>query len=110
MIEGKNKSVLQLRDVYPGSRIPKQRGVKKNCCHSFFCSHKFHKIDNYFSFEMLKKKFGSIFKVLYNIFTRKIVTKLSKIWVWDPGSGKKPLPDPGVQGQKGSGSATLIIE
>jgi len=39
------------------------------------------------------------------IFTQKIVTKLLKIWVWDPGSGirKKPIPDPG------SGSATLLI-
>ncbi len=52
-------------DFYPsripdlGYRIPKQhqkRGVKKIFCHSFFCSHKFHKIDNYFSFEMLKKR------------------------------------------------------
>ncbi len=28
----------------PGSRIQKQRGVNKICCHTFFCSHKFHKI------------------------------------------------------------------
>ncbi len=33
------------------------------------------------------------------LFTQKIVTKLSKIWVWDPGLGfwKKPIPDPGVK-------------
>jgi hypothetical protein len=54
-------------DFYPsripnlGSRIQKQeqkRGVKKICCHTFVCSlkfHKFHKIVNYFIFEMLKK-------------------------------------------------------
>ncbi len=35
------------------------------------------------------------------LFIQKIVTKLSKIWVWDPG---KPIPDPGSRGQKGSGS------
>jgi hypothetical protein len=31
------------------------------------------------------------------LFTQKIVTKLSKIWVGDPESGirKKPIPDPG---------------
>ncbi len=42
----------------------------------------------------------------YRTFTQKIVTKLSKIWVWDPGSGirKKPIPNPGYRGQKGTGS------
>jgi hypothetical protein len=31
---------------------------------------------------------------------------LSKIYVWDPGSKirKKPIPDPGSRGQKGTGS------
>jgi hypothetical protein len=50
-------------DFYP-SRIPDLGGVKKICCHTFLCSHKFHKIENYFSFEVLKKKFGPIFKEL----------------------------------------------
>jgi hypothetical protein len=45
-------------------------------------------IENYFTFEMLKKK-------VKELFTQKFVTKLSKIWGWDPGSGKKPIPDPG---------------
>ncbi len=44
----------------PGSRIQKQqqkRGVKqKNFSHNFLCSYKFHKIENCFSFEVLKKK------------------------------------------------------
>ncbi len=56
-------------DFYP-SRIQNQqqkRGAKKNLLsYFFFCSHKFHKIENYFVFEMLKKKFGQIFKQLYN--------------------------------------------
>jgi hypothetical protein len=40
----------------PGSRIPdpktatKERGEKKICCQTFFCSHKFHKIVNNFIF------------------------------------------------------------
>jgi hypothetical protein len=35
-------------------------------------------------------------------FYLKIVTKLSKIWVWDPGSEirKIPIPDPGSRGSK----------
>jgi hypothetical protein len=34
------------------------------------------------------------------------ICKLSKIWVWDPGSGKNPfrIPDPGSRGKKGTGS------
>jgi hypothetical protein len=53
-----------------------------------------------------KKKIWPNFQRIIELFTQKIVTKLSKIWVWDPGSGKnlsriKKAPDPG------SGSATL---
>jgi hypothetical protein len=63
------------------------------------CSHIFHKIVNYFSFEMLKKKICANFQRIIYLFTPKIVTKLSKIWLWDPGSGKNLLriPDPGVK-------------
>jgi hypothetical protein len=69
----------------------------------------FHKIENYFSFEVLKKKIWANFQRIIELFTQKIVTKLSKIWVWDPGSGKKPsripiqrskrhrIPDPDPQ-------------
>jgi hypothetical protein len=96
-------------DFYPsripdfGSRIQKQqqkRGVKKICCYTFLCSHKFHKTENYFSFEVLKKKIWANFQRIIELFTKEIVTKLSKIWVWDP--GVKKAPDPG------SGPATLI--
>jgi hypothetical protein len=63
-------------------------------------------MENYFTFEMLKKKIWDDFQRIIELFTQKIVTKLSKIWVWDPGSriqGSKRhrIPDPG------SGSATL---
>jgi hypothetical protein len=58
------------------------------------------------------------FQRISELFTQKIVTKLSKVWVWDPGSeirdpektysgsriqGVKKAPDPG------SGSATLVF-
>jgi len=44
------------------------------------------------------------------LFTQKFIIKLSKIWVWDPGAGirKKPIPDPGSRGQKGTGSRIRI--
>ncbi len=93
--------MLRIRDVYPGSRIlifthpgsriheqQQKRGVKKNCCHTFFCSHKFHIIGNYLIFEMLKKKIWANFQIIIELFTQNVVTKLSKKRVWDPGSGK----------------------
>ncbi len=126
--------MLRIRDVYPGSQIPdpdfypsripdlgsqipdpgsknsnKREGWKKI---TFLCSHKFHKLEHYFSLEVLKKKIWSNFHRIIELFTQKIVTKLSKVWVWDPGSGKNlfRIPDPGVKKapDPGSGSATLI--
>jgi hypothetical protein len=95
-------------DFYP-SRIPdaktatKERGGKK-WCHTLFCSHKFHKTENYFVFELVKKKIWANFQRIIELFMQKIVIKLSKIWFWDLRSGirKKPIPDPGsrIQGSK----------
>jgi hypothetical protein len=98
-------------DFYP-SRIPdlgsknrkkKGRG-EKNLLSYLFLYHKFHKIVNYLIFVMLKKKIWANFQRIIELFTPKIVTKLSKIWVWDPGSEilKKPIPDPESRCQKGT--------
>jgi hypothetical protein len=61
---------------------------------------------------MRKKKIWASFQRIIELFAPKIVTKLSKVWVWDPGSGKNlsRIPDPGVKKapDPGSGSATLI--
>jgi hypothetical protein len=66
---------------------------------------------------MLKKNIWANFQRIIELFTLKIVTKLSKIWVWDPGSEigdprsgirKKPIPDPGSRGQKCTGSRFRI--
>jgi hypothetical protein len=48
---------------------------------------------------VLKKKIWANFQRIIELFTQKIVTKLSKIWLWDPGSGKNlfRIPDPGVK-------------
>jgi hypothetical protein len=94
-----HSAVLRIRDVYPGSRIlifthpgsriqktlTKERG-EKNLLSYFFCSHKFHKIENYVIFEMLKKKIWANFQIIVEVFTQKIFNMLSNIWVWDPGS------------------------
>jgi hypothetical protein len=57
---------------------------------------------------MLKKNIWANFQRIVELFNQNIVTKFSKIWVWDPGSGKKPIADPGSRGQTPDpGSATL---
>ncbi len=117
-------SVLQIRDVYPGSDVypsrisdpktAKREGWKKKLF-ILFCSHKFHKIKFYFVFEMLKKKSLTKFQRIIEVFTQKIITKLSKIWVWDPGSEIRDQEKTysGSRGQKGTGSRirnTALIE
>jgi hypothetical protein len=66
---------------------------------------------------VLKKKIWSNFQRIIELFTQKIVTKLSKIKLWDPGSEIRDpeknlfrIPDPGVKKapDPGSGSATLV--
>jgi hypothetical protein len=120
--------VLRIRDVYPGSRIlifthpgsripdlgsriqkqQQKRGEKKICCHTFFCSLKFQKIEYYFMFDMLKKKIWPNFPRIIEVFTQKLSLSSQKygFGIRDPRSGirKKPIPDPGSRGQKGTGS------
>jgi hypothetical protein len=99
----------------PGSRIPdlktatKERGEEKLLSY-LFCICKFHKIEYYFLFEMPNKKIWANFQRIIEVFTQKIVTKLSKIRVWDPGS---EIRDPekiysGSRSQKGTGSRIRI--
>ncbi len=104
--------------TYPGFQIQKRqqkRGMEKNLLSYLFCSLKFHLIENYFIFEMLKKKNWANFQRIIELFTQKIVTKLSKIWVWDPGCEIRDpdknlfrIPDPGVKKVPDPGYATLL--
>jgi hypothetical protein len=114
-------------DFYP-SRIPdpgsknsnKRQGWKKFFCQTIFCSHKFHKTQYYLFLICWRKKIWPNFPRIIEVFTQKIVTKHSIIWVWDPGSEIRDpektysgsgIPDPGVKKapipDPGSGSATL---
>jgi hypothetical protein len=65
---------------------------------------------------VLKKKIWANFQRIIELLTQKIVSKFSKIWVWDLGSeirdprtGKNlfRIPDPGVKKAPDPGSATL---
>jgi hypothetical protein len=68
---------------------------------------------------VLKKKIWANFQRIIELFTKKIVNKLLKIWFWDPGteipdpektySGSR-IPDPGVKKHPipDPGSATLL--
>jgi hypothetical protein len=62
-------------------------------------------MENYFIFEMLKKKNRANFQRIIELFTQNIVIQLSN-GMGDPRSviRKKPFPDPGSIGQKGTGS------
>ncbi len=102
---------LPILDPDLGSRIQKQqkkeRGEKKFVVIPFFVATYFTKLQIIF-FLMLKKKIWSNFQKIIVFFTQKIVTKLSKIWIWEPGS---EIRDPekthsGSRGQKGTGSRT----
>jgi hypothetical protein len=99
----------------PGSGIQKQqqkRGVKKIFCHTFLCSHKFHKIENYFSFEVLKKKIWANFQRIIELFTQKLALSSQKFGfgIRDPEktySGSR-IPDPGVNKAPDPGSRIRI--
>ncbi len=102
-------------DFYP-SRIPDPKTAmnrhwwKKFGVIPFLWSHKFQKIELFYFWNVEEKNLGQ-FSKNYRTFYHKIVSKLSKLWVWDPGSGKNlfRIPDPGVKKapDPGSGSATL---
>ncbi len=75
-----------------GSRIQKQQqktGVKKNFCQTIFCSLKFHKIEYYFIFDMLKKKIWPIFQELLKFLPKKLSPSAQKygFGIRDPRSG-----------------------
>ncbi len=93
----------------PGSRIPdpknrnKREGWKKMCCQTFFFSHKFHKIVNYFIFEMLKKKMWANVQRIIGLFPKKLSLSSQKygFGIHDPRSGiRKTYSGSRIQGSK----------
>jgi hypothetical protein len=86
--------------------------MKKICFHTFFCSHKLHKIENYFILEMLKKKIWANFQRIIELFTQKLSVSSQKYGfeIRDPGSGKNlfRVADPGVKEAPNPGSRIRI--
>jgi hypothetical protein len=92
----------------PGSRIPEpktatnKRGEKKFFFIPFYVATNFTKLNIILVLKWWWKKIWAKFQRIIELFTQKIVTKLPKIWVWDPGSliqGSKRhrIPDPDPQ-------------
>ncbi len=94
----------------PGSKNSNKRERwKKISCHTFLCSHKFHKIVNYFGFEVLKKKIWANFHRIIELFTKKIIKKLLNMVL---GSGirdpEKTYSGSRIQGSKSTRSRIRI--
>ncbi len=70
-------------------------GSKKICCHTFFCSHKFHITENYFFFEMLTKKIWTNFqRYIQSFLLKKLSPSSQKYGFGIQGSKKHRIPDP----------------
>ncbi len=95
---------LAIRIRISDQKTAKKESGEKNLLSYLLCSDKFHKIENYFISEMQNKKIWANFQRIIELFTQKIVNKLSKIWAWDPGSGKNLFRIPYSGGRKGTGS------
>ncbi len=99
--------------THPGSRISdpktamKEIGEKKFLSYLFFGVINFTKL-NYFILNCWRKKIWANFQRIIELFTQKIVSKLSKNIGLGSGILKKPIPDPGSRGQKGTGSRIRI--
>jgi hypothetical protein len=67
----------------PGPKTETKEMGEKNLLSYPFCNHKHHKVENYFIFELAKKNIWANLQRFIELFTPKIVNKLSKILVLD---------------------------
>ncbi len=96
--------------THPGSRIQKlqqKRGVNKNLLSYLFCCHNFTKLNIILFLICWRKKSWPNFPRIIQVYPQKLSLRSQKygFGIRDPRSGirKKPIPDPGSRGQKGTG-------
>ncbi len=104
-------------DFYPswipdlGSKNSNKRGgLKKFVIIIFFVVTNFTKMNIILFMKCWRKKFAPIFKELLKFLPKKfsLCSQIYGFGIRDPRSGKKPIPDPGSMGQKGTGSRIRI--
>ncbi len=85
----------------------KREGWKQICC-PFFVATRIIKLKVILILNWRKNNWASLLRII-ELFTPKIANKLSKIWVWNPVSGKNlfRIMNLGVKKAQGSGSTTL---
>ncbi len=66
----------------------KREGWKNFFWNIFFCSHKFHKIENFLFLKCWRKKNWASFQRIIKLLPQNLSLTSQKIWVWEPGSGK----------------------
>ncbi len=109
--------MLRIRDVYPesrilifthpGSQIPDPKTATKERSEKRLVSY----LLNYLSFEVLKRNIWANFQRIIELFTQKIVTKLSKIWSWQLGPGPEIWnPEKTYSGSRTRGQKVLKKE
>ncbi len=101
-----------------GSRISdlktatKERGEKKFVVVPFLEVKKITKLKIILILNWWRKNFGPVYKELKELSNQKIVIRLSKVWVWDPGSEirdpEKTYSGSWSRGQKGTWSRIRI--
>ncbi len=91
----------------PRSNNNSKKGGRKFVLSNLFCSHKFHKIENYFIFEQVKERIWANWQRIKLLLSSQKYG--SGIGVTRSRIRKKSNPDPGVKKEPdhGSGSATL---
>jgi hypothetical protein len=108
----------------PGSRIPdlgsriqdqkatKERDEKKFCQTFFFIATYFTKFSIVLFLNAEEKNLGQFSKNYEAFYPKNCHLALKNMalgfGIRDPGSGKKPIPDPGSRGKKGTGSPIRI--
>ncbi len=80
-------SRIPVSDFYPSrTRIPDPKTATIFVVIPFFVATNFTKFKIILFLKCRRKKFGPVFQRIIVLFIQKFVTKLSKIWVWYPGS------------------------